>query len=216
MKTRKVPLNYRNVTGNNGSVKSDYSVAESTLEADFLTLLDFSKDVAYFRTQPVTIEYNKNDLRCTYTPDVKVESINSKITFYEVKYRKDLFKNWASLKPKFKAAIRYARENGAEFKIITEREIRTDYLLNIKFLKMYNVQECATSKHKVLEDMLAKLKVSTPNKLIQTLEEQGWSRVESLYNIWLVVALGELGKNNVYVDLYKRLTMDSTIWWQNE
>lgn len=216
MKTRKVPLNYRNVTGNNGSVKSDYSAAESTLEADFLTLLDFSKDVAYFRTQPVTIEYNKNDLRCTYTPDVKVESIDSKVTFYEVKYRKDLFENWALLKPKFKAAIRYAKENDAEFKIITEREIRTDYLLNIKFLKMCTVQEWTTNKYKVIEDMLSELKVSTPNKLIQALEEEGWSRAESLYYIWLVVALGELGKNNAYANLYKRLTMDSTIWWQNE
>lgn len=216
MKTRKVPLNYRNVTGNNGSVKSDYSVAESTLEADFLTLLDFSKDVAYFRTQPITIEYNKNDLRCTYTPDVKVENINSKITYYEVKYRKDLFKNWALLKPKFKAAIQYAKNNGAQFKIITEKEIRTDYLLNIKFLKMYTVQECTTSKHKALEDMLENLKVSTPNKLIQALEELGWSRAESLYNIWLIIALGERGKNQVYVDLYKRLSMDSTIWWRNE
>lgn len=175
MKSRKITLNYRNVTGQNGSVKSDYSAAESTLEADFFTLLDFNKNVIQFSAQPVTISCNQKDLRQHYTPDVKVEFTNKKIIFYEVKYRNDLFENWAFLKPKFKAAIKYAKHNGAEFKIITEKEIRTAYLKNIKFLKPY-VSSLGTDikKCSVVEKIIINLKTSTPNELIQILTMINW------------------------------------------
>ena len=216
-KARKVPLNYRNVTGMNGSDKSGYSAAESTLEADFLTLLDFNKDVAKFRTQPVTIEYRNNDSLCTYTPDVRVELKSGKVIIYEVKYRKDLFENWQSLKPKFKAAIQYAKSNASEFKIITEIEIRTTYLQNIKFLKTYyyayniNYEKCIQ-----VENMIAELRCTTPKDLLGVLHQYKWNRAECLFAIWLVIAAGEHGLNSVRADLYKPLSMNTEIWCNNE
>ena len=216
-KTRKVPLNYRNVTGMNGSAKSDYSAAESTLEADFLTLLDFNKDVARFRTQPVTIEYQNNGIPCTYTPDVKVELKSGKVIIYEVKYRKDLFENWPVLKPKFRAAIQYAKKIAAEFKIVTEIEIRTNYLQNIKFLKTYyyayniNYEKCMQ-----VENMIAELRCTTPKNLLAALQQFKWNRAECLFAIWLVIAAGEHGLNRVRADLYKPLSMNTEIWCNNE
>lgn len=215
MNSRKVPLNYRNATGRNGSAKSDYSAAESTLEADFLTLLDFNQDVLKFTCQPVTITCSLDDLRRRYTPDVMVEYTNHKVIFYEVKYRQDLFKNWITLKPKFKVAIKYAKSNNAEFKIITEKEIRTDYLCNIKFLKTYIVAPNINfEKCQFVENILMKLNSSTPNKILNLLTQQNWSRTEGLFILWSLIGMGAQGKNNIKTNLHTPLTMNTEIWWQ--
>lgn len=43
----------------------------------------------------------------------------------EVKYRSNLFKNWATLKPEFRAGRKPSREQGLDFAILTDREIYT-------------------------------------------------------------------------------------------
>lgn len=64
MPVRKIPMNYRNVTGVFPSLKSIGSGAfESTLERDFLTILDFDYEVNNFEVQPVKIEYMMNLLK---------------------------------------------------------------------------------------------------------------------------------------------------------
>jgi len=59
----------------------------------------------------------------------------------EVKYRKDLALQWPKLKPKIRAARKYAKNEGWEFKIFTEKEIRTPYLENIRFLWSYRFSD---------------------------------------------------------------------------
>lgn len=215
--SRKIPLNHQNVTGYISSEKSKYSAAESTLEADFITLLDFNRNVKSFMMQPVTIQYNQNDLRNTYTPDVKVIYQNGETIYYEVKYRKDLFKNWKELKVKFKSAIRFAKTDGAKFKIITEQEIRNDYLKNIQFLKTYlysnrlNAELCFQ-----IQDIIKELNSTTPADLLNILYKHKWNKPEGLFAIWLTIAAGEHGDSNVKADLFKPLSMNTEIWWDYE
>ncbi len=135
MVARTIPKNYRNVTGRLASGKNQRLVGfESTLEKDFLLLLELDREVSGFEEQPVTIRYRDLDGRLRrYTPDVLVhfrasmtmpalsETVPSLLC--EVKYRDDLRQHWADYRPKFKVAWRYARQQGWRFRLITEREV---------------------------------------------------------------------------------------------
>lgn len=58
MPVRKIPKNYRNVTGVHASDKSIGDAQfESTLERDFITLLEFFPDVDRFEVQPRLIKW---------------------------------------------------------------------------------------------------------------------------------------------------------------
>ncbi|HXE97278.1 MAG TPA: Tn7 transposase TnsA N-terminal domain-containing protein, partial [Dongiaceae bacterium] len=131
---RRIPKNYRNVTGVVASTADTPSVGfESTLENDFYQLLRFDLYVRRFKEQPVKIQFTDSAGKArSYTPDVLVTfredlrpAINMKPWLCEVKYRDDLRENWQVYRPKFKAAIKYARKHGWRFRIITEKEVHT-------------------------------------------------------------------------------------------
>ena len=146
MVARSIPKNYRNVTGRFASAKNQNLIGfESTLEKDFFLLLEFDRRVESFEEQPVTITYRGLEGRvCHYTPDALVRyqaalagEPDWRPVLYEVKYRSDLREHGVEYRPKFKAARRYARDRGWRFRVVTEREIRTSRLSNIRFLLRY-------------------------------------------------------------------------------
>ena len=154
MKNRKIGYTYSSVSGHFAFRKEKSIAFESTLERDLLTLLEFNSSVFDVIEQPLTIEYqNKNDREVTYTPDFLVifndpnnnvcsTKLSRKPWLIEVKPRDILIKKFKELKPKFKIAIQYAKENDMAFKIFDESRIRTDYLKRIKFLNRYRNMEC--------------------------------------------------------------------------
>ena len=113
MPVRKIPKNYRNVTGVASHHKATgRAMFESTLERDFLTLLEFDPAVESFEVQPVTVHWlDESDKERIYTPDVLAyfHSTHHPTTLYEVKYRSELKELWPELKPKFRAALQFAR-----------------------------------------------------------------------------------------------------------
>src|SRR5947209_18110990 len=124
MPVRKIPTNRRSMTGLIASRKNDRMTGfESSLERDFLLLLDFDRSVARYEEQPVRIEYaDAAGRRRTYTPDVLVYyhddpagSVDTQPLLCEVKYRDDLFTNWKEYKPKFRAGRAHARGRGWRF-----------------------------------------------------------------------------------------------------
>src|SRR6266581_6966395 len=74
MPVRIIPKNYRSLTGLVSNTRTQSMTAfESSLERDFLLLLDFDPDVEFYEEQPVRIVYQDDHGRCrTYTPDVFV------------------------------------------------------------------------------------------------------------------------------------------------
>lgn len=71
MPVRKIPKNYRNITGVHASDKAIGAAQfESTLERDFLTLLEFNRDVDRYEVQPTIIQW-KDSLgkKRKHTPD---------------------------------------------------------------------------------------------------------------------------------------------------
>jgi len=209
---RKIPKNYRNVTGIAASSKAIGDAQfESTLERDFLALLEFSPEVARFEVQPVKIEWRDEQGKPrSYTPDVLVEfepSLGQRPWLCEVKYRNDIKKNWDDLHPKFRRGIRYARAHGWRFRLITEVEIRTPYLDNVRFLMPFRFREIPEAD---IEQALAEMRSggrTTPADLIQTFSNNKWRQAEVLPAVWHLLANHRIG-----ADLEARLTMDSPIW----
>lgn len=214
MSVRNIPKNYRNITGIAPHDKSIGKAAyESSLERDFLTLLAFNPDVQQFEVQPIQIEwFDIAGKRHIYTPDVLVHFYNQVIV-YEVKYRNDLRKNWHELKPKFQAALRFCKQNGWRFKLITEVEIHTDYLKNTRFLLPYQQYGLAGKYSETHMDLLCshlrQLGQSTPKCLIQHIFQDEGNQAKLLPVLWYLVATRQIGTN-----LNQILTMKSKIWFE--
>lgn len=87
MPSRKIPKNYRSVTGTFPSLKNNSNISyESLLERDFYMLLEFDSNVKEYEEQPFTIKYQRNNNTYKYTPDVLVHYYDNTLpTVYEIK-----------------------------------------------------------------------------------------------------------------------------------
>ena len=215
MPVRKIPKNYRNVTGIASRSKAIGRAAfESTLERDFLTLLEFNPSIESFEAQPLSIDWQgENGKKRIYTPDVLAyfHNLDKPITLYEIKYRSDIRENWQQLKPKFKAGIHYARQRGWRFKIITEQEIRGQRLENAKFLLPFvRKGPQAEPDMDILDAAINQLKESTPAELLSSIYQDEWNRAKLLPTLWYLI-----GSHQIGTDFDNKLTMSNPIWSTN-
>ena len=214
MPVRIIPKNSRSLTGKVIDFRSRRAVSfESALERDFYVLLDFDPTVTHFEEQPVTIAYQDSiGARRTYTPDVLVHyrpevQRHHRPVLYEIKYREDLRTHWHDYRCKFKAASRYAHTQGWVFRLITEREIRTPYLNNAKFLRQYHDREPDRGDcHRLLAHLAVQGEMS-PETVLASLSPDRWEYARLLPALWFLIAIGEIG-----ADLSVPLTMHSCIW----
>jgi hypothetical protein len=213
MPVRRIPKNYRNVTGIAAHSKAEgQAMFESTLERDFIALLEFDPTVETFEVQPLTIEWRNADGKIRhYTPDVLAKydfrGRRNKV-LYEVKYRSDLLKNWAELRPKLRAAVHFAHAQNWRFKIVSEVEIRTVFLDNAKFLLPFVRQGPTEEAHMdLLDASLSRLRTTTPAELLQAVFKDEWNRARLLPTFWYLVGTRQIGAN-----LNTKLTMTSHIW----
>jgi len=216
MPVRKIPKNYRSVTGLVASeLNARQTAFESTLERDFMLLVEFDPDVLSYEEQPVRIDYLSADGQARhYTPDILVtyRQIPNSTTLKppllaEIKYRRDLFEHWQELKPKFRAARRYAKEQGWIFKIITEVEIRTPYLKNVKFLRQYQRRSIDLTGASLLLQKVSELQATDPESLLASVCQAAHDRARLLPTLWRLVAQRKIG-----ADLNQPLAMQSLIW----
>ncbi len=180
-----------------------------------MLLVDFDPDVLSYEEQPVRIDYLSVDGKARhYTPDILVTYRQPSLSLIvkspllaEIKYRRDLFKHWQELKPKFRAARRYAKEQGWIFKIMTEVEIRTPYLKNVKFLRQYQRRPINISDADLLLQRVSELQSTDPESLLASVSRSAGDRARFLPTLWQLVGKGKLG-----ADLNQPLTMQSLIW----
>lgn len=212
MPVRKIPKNYRNVTGVHASDKSIGDAQfESTLERDFLTLLEFHPDVDRYEVQPSAIQWEDGcGKRRKHTPDVLVlfkPHLNLKPWLCEIKYRSDLFEKWADYKPKFKAGIQFAKKVGWRYRLITEVEVRTPYLNNCRFLTGFKFQKPKKEDVHLLLGRLEHLGQSTPSALLSAIDPDKYAQAYLMPVLWHLIATHQID-----ADLYQDLTMQSVIW----
>jgi len=211
---REIPKNYRNVTGIAAHTKAEgRAMYESTLERDFLTALEFSPEVKSYVVQPITLEWvDKKNKSRSYTPDIFVtfatkNSISKQPLLCEIKYREDLLKDWHQLRPKFKAAMHFAKAQGWRFKIITEREVRNTYLDNAQFLLRYRNPIPDANVMQLLYDKLQDMREATPSTLIQAVYKDEWNQAKALWVLWYMLATFQIG-----ADLHSPINMNIPIW----
>jgi hypothetical protein len=206
---RKIGLGRRSITGKRPSIKTGTSHQfESSLERDYLTLLEFSKEVERYVVQPVTIKYLHQDKLRRYTPDMAVYyklATGKKPLLVEIKYEAELIKNKQLLEPKFSAAREYSENNGFEFTVLTEKQIRTEYLQNIKFLGRYQNTEIDLQYTKKIMTVLDDKKSCTVQELTSNADNQ--IKAKLLYTVWQLLASQTLS-----CEMDKAITMNTTVW----
>lgn len=216
--TRKIRPSNRSLTGQVISEKNKrMHEFESSLERDYLSILEFDGLVESYCEQPVCVEYEHEGILRKYTPDIivfyrtDIDIVkNLKPTLIEIKYREDLKEHWKEWRPKFMAALRYASNKGWRFKILTEKEIRTDYLWNVKFLLNYrkpHVSEIDEGDFKLVLQTVSKLGLTSPQEVLLAAARDTWKRAELLYVLWYMVA-----HYFIQCDINRKLTMDTEIW----
>jgi hypothetical protein len=210
---RKIPISTRSVTGTMPGGQR----YESSLERDLMYLLRFDINILEFIPQPLAIHYKDIDgKQHKYTPDILIHhrkdvfpAKTMPTILAEVKYRNDLRENFKEFRPKFKAAIHYAKEQGWRFQLLTEREIRTPYLKNAKFLLPYkhiDPNQDAQNVHLVL-DKLTELRETDVDTLLVSIYRDKWNQAEILPFVWYLLANRRIGN-----DLSIPITMRSRIW----
>jgi hypothetical protein len=136
MPVRKVYNRGNNIIGQFPSLKMKRMIAfESTIERDYIFLLDYEAEVTHFEEQPLTIEYQHEGERHGYTPDFHVvwAEQNSLVDCKPV----DLV-DTADNRPKFAAAGTYCAQRGWHFSVVTDHDIRSGFRLsNVKLLTRY-------------------------------------------------------------------------------
>ncbi|WP_130537957.1 TnsA endonuclease C-terminal domain-containing protein [Thiomicrorhabdus indica] len=163
MPVRRIPKSYRNVTGIYASSKSiDSAMFESTLERDFITLLEFDSHVLEFEVQPVKIEWtDQNGKHRRYFPDVifkrktKQQGWKFKI-MTEVEVRTVLQKNAKFLQP----FIRRGADREGDMNL--------------------------------LDNKLRELKSSTLAQLLSELVQSDWDKAALLPTLWYLVGTRQM------------------------
>ena len=222
MPVRRIPKSHCSLTGVVASTKravpgmsGGMAGFEPSLERDLLVLLDFDPEVLCYEEQPVRIDYvDAGGYYRRYTPDVLVVwrpnlelALCRTPLLIEVKYRFDLKKRWADLKPRFRAARRRARARGWTFRLATEVEIRTPYLRNVKFLSAYRrLQRDGVTSERLLA-AVHELRAADPEALLSALQPDLAGRAVLIPTLWHLVATRKVG-----ADLSVPLTMRSRLW----
>jgi hypothetical protein len=209
MPVHEISQKNRSITSPNGLIGVEQF--ESTLERDFLTLLEFHPDVDPYEVQPSAIQWeDASGKRCKHTPDVLVlfkPDLKLSPWLCEVKYRFDIFEKWSEYKPKFKAGIQFSKKVGWRYRLITEVEVRTPYLDNCRFLTGFKYQKPQEKDVKALLERLKHLGQSTPSALLSFVEPDKCKQAPLIPALWHLIAT-----HRIDVDLYQELTMQSPIW----
>lgn len=209
-KIREIYPNKLSVTGQINSIKNNERIEfESSLERDYIYLLEFDIEVKRYYEQPIKIYYTEDNIEKYYVPDFIVEYWNGSKEIIEIKYSQELEEKRTILSTKFNAAKELCKKNGLTFKIINEHSIRTPLGWNAKFLHYYkytnfdlNLEELTIIRNELLE-----LKKSTPIDLIQTLAKDERKQAELLYLLWYGIAT-----YSISFDYQKKLNMNTVIW----
>jgi hypothetical protein len=206
--TRKVRSNGRTVVGEFSSQKRLSVQFESALEENLLYILNFDSDVLSFHDQPLKIEYKDDRGRTrSYTPDYLVEYRNRNPVLFEVKSSELLKNNYEVLAPGFEAAKLFASKKGWEFQVITDKEVKTTYCENVRFLHGYHNYKQDLFILNQVQTALSEIQKSTPGQLVKYIESDSAQWPVYITAIWTLIIHKKIG-----CDLFSKVHMEVPIW----
>jgi len=212
---RKILPSHRSIRSRFPSLKGGRIISpESTLERDFLLICEFDINVARYEEQPVHIDYADGRDKQYYTPDVLVTyrsdilpAMRMQPLLCEIKHWSDLKAEWPAVRRKWRAGRRYAAEHGWKFSVMTEREIRTPYLNNARFLLPYRHWPLDTAQEQLLLDWMRELRSCDPRTLLAACFRNPRMQATLIPTLWRL-----LGYRQIWCDFSLPLTMESRIW----
>lgn len=196
---RKIKPTRRSVSGFY-SFRGESSIAfESTLERDFVMRQEFNVNVLDIIPQPAIIPFTKNGRSYEYTPDFLVYYRLSKIGYtpdptpllVEVKPRSEIQAHWSEWRDKFRAAFRYAKEQGYEFRIYDESRIRTKSLDNIRFLERYKRMQFPFEESQAVIETVKQMG-NAPFHYLLSRHFMGLYKAEGIAHVWHLLATRQL------------------------
>lgn len=193
--------------------RNPLSPGSAALLGDLFTRLDFDLEVLYYERQPVSLPYtDPSGAAGAYAPELLIayrQDIARKRPplLCDVMLREDLFENWKALKPRFRAARTYAREQGLTFKVLTERDICTPYLWNARFLLQFQRLPKHPAYTRRLLKKLYELGRTDAETLLAACSSDAEEREAMLPSLWRLIARGRVG-----ADLICPVTRRSPIW----
>jgi hypothetical protein len=219
-KNRIIGYTYSSVSGR-FSFRGEKTIAfESTLERDLLTSLEFDESVLNVIEQPVTIEYeNSNGRSVSYTPDflVHYKTISTEYAvkeplsrLIEIKPNFILKKNWHDLKPKFKVAVAYAKQQGYIFNIYDESRLHSVCFNNIKFLNKYKRYNCSNDENSRILNQISLIGHTPIDHLLLYLSPTKDMQAITLAHIWYLLSAREIGCN-----MQEPLNNKTIVWLNN-
>ncbi|TRX34988.1 heteromeric transposase endonuclease subunit TnsA [Flavobacterium sp. ZT3R18] len=209
-RVRKILANNFSVTGHICSIKNNEHVEfESSLERDFIYLLEYNLEVKRYYEQPIKIHYLDENIEKYYVPDFYVEYWDGTKELVEVKYVQELEEKNSELSIKFKAAELFCKDNNISFKIYSEHLIRTPLGWNAKFLNYYRYPkfDLNLDEATMIRNRLKKLNESTPAIIIKDMANDESKQAELLYLLWYLIA-----NYSITFDNDKKLSMNTLIW----
>jgi len=211
-KVRNIPLKENSLSGKIISKKNDSIIEfESSLERDFIYLLEFNNNVCSYCEQPIKL--SKDNI--FYTPDFYIDYFKGKNELVEIKYSADLLINFEEYQKKFQIAREYCKENNLTFKVLTEVEIRSQYLENAKFLLRFRsnfnlghqINLSNISDINLLMTKINDIKKITFIELINQCSKTESKKAELIHILWHLISIGE-----IKIDLNSKLSMNQQIW----
>gem|GEM_PF-1249320 len=189
--------------------KAGFILVESKLERDFARHLDWLPWVRTFKPQPLKLEYEgpTGDGR-EGVPDFLVEfdeQYEARPVLCDVTYRSSLGERWPKYKVRLRAALVAAIERGWDYCLITDGEIQTEFLGNLKFLSPFLEREVPQDDVAALNALFAKTSPLTPAAIVEGPDPQRRSNL--LKALWALIAQGVFS-----TDLDRTITMRSKIW----
>ncbi|MDZ5453909.1 TnsA endonuclease N-terminal domain-containing protein [Labrys sp. ZIDIC5] len=188
---------------------------ESSLERDYLIRLDFLPGVLDVIPQPVAIEFKTPQGRSfAYTPDYlvyfRLGDLNyldyPKPLLVEVKPQSEWRSHWREWLPKWKAAYRYALEQGWQFRIMDESRIRDLALENIQFLSRYRRMQFAPEDCMQVLETLRRAESTTIDYLLGRHFVGPW-RAEGIALVWHLIAM-----HRIDCDISRPLNDATEVW----
>ncbi|MBI5641157.1 MAG: TnsA endonuclease N-terminal domain-containing protein [Nitrospirae bacterium] len=211
MGARKIPIGIRTLTADFYSFKNRCHVpCESLLERDFYLTLEFKKEVLSYKAQPVRIHKKGRkksiypDSLVTFTPQSGCRPL-----LVEVKDSQDLDDPEKATEIKLKAAScrEYAENQGWDFQLVTDKDIRGVRLDNYKFLYKYTTSPSTLPQYR--ETIILRLTENGPmsvTMLMEGLFQDKMERSRALRCLWHLVRAGE-----TIINMDKPLTNSSMV-----
>ena len=197
---RRIGVTRRSVSGIYAFRRETAVPFESTLERDFIIRKEFCLSVLEVIPQPVQIPFvASNGQTYIYTPDFLVYyrlgnmgyGEYPKPLLVEVKPRAEWKQHWREWMPKWKAAYRYAKEQGWDFHIHDESRIRDQVLENIRFLDRYKRTQFPIEETRSVIESVRQMG-GTPFHYLLAKHFMGIYKAEGVAHIWHLLATRQL------------------------